>query len=127
MLDVLRFWFDRGVDGFRVDAIHQLVEAQTLRDNPESPDWREGMPPARRQTRLYSMDQPETQLAIAKMRAVARPYPDERLLIGEAYLPIDRLMAYYGIGLAGFQLPFNFHLISDALEAAGDRDADRRL
>src|SRR5689334_11110609 len=34
MLDVLRFWLDRGVDGFRVDAIHHLIEAEHLRDNP---------------------------------------------------------------------------------------------
>jgi alpha-glucosidase len=33
-------------------------------------------------------------------------------MIGEAYLPIDRLMAYYGAQLGGFHLPFNFHLIS---------------
>ena len=33
-------------------------------------------------------------------------------MIGEAYLPIDRLMAYYGADLGGFHLPFNFHLIS---------------
>ena len=33
-------------------------------------------------------------------------------MIGEAYLPIDRLMAYYGADLTGFHLPFNFHLIS---------------
>jgi alpha-glucosidase len=42
----------------------------------------------------------------------------ERLMIGEAYLPIDRLMAYYGVDLRGFHLPFNFHLISTPWEAA---------
>ena len=45
MCDVLRFWFDRGVDGFRVDAIHHLFEDEEGRDNPPDPDWREGMPP----------------------------------------------------------------------------------
>jgi alpha-glucosidase len=45
MLDVLRFWFERGVDGFRVDAIHHLFEDGGLRDNPPNPDWREGMSP----------------------------------------------------------------------------------
>src|SRR3954452_20822561 len=43
MLDVLRFWLERGVDGFRVDAIHHLFEDIELRDNPINPDWREGM------------------------------------------------------------------------------------
>src|SRR3954453_3090027 len=45
------------------------------------------------------------------MRRVADAY-DDRVLIGEAYLPIDQLMAYYGADLTGFHLPFNFHLIS---------------
>ena len=56
------------------------------------------------------MDQPEVHDAIAAMRRVADEYPD-RVMIGEAYLPIDRLMAYYGVDLSGFHLPFNFHLI----------------
>jgi alpha-glucosidase len=112
MLEVLRFWFDRGVDGFRVDAIHHLFEDAQLRDDPVDPDWREGLPPSRRLLRSYSMDQPEVHGAIALMRGVAKSYADERLLIGEAYLPIERLMAYYGMALSGFHLPFNFHLIS---------------
>ena len=57
MLGVLRFWLDRGVDGFRVDAIHHLIEAEHLKDNPPNPDWREGQSPARRLARVYSLDQ----------------------------------------------------------------------
>jgi alpha-glucosidase len=45
MCDVLRFWFERGVDGFRVDAIHHLIEDEQLRDNPPDPRWRPGMTP----------------------------------------------------------------------------------
>jgi alpha-glucosidase len=115
MLDVLRFWLDRGVDGFRVDAIHHLIEAEHLRDNPPNPDWREGQSPARRLARLYSLDQDETHDAIAAMRALADSYPD-RVLIGEASLPIEQLMAYYGVGEPGFHLPFNFHLIKSPWE-----------
>jgi alpha-glucosidase len=63
------------------------------------------------------MDLPEVQEAVAAMRRVADAYPGQRLLIGEAYLPIDRLMAYYGVDLSGFQLPFNFHLLSTPWEA----------
>jgi alpha-glucosidase len=111
MLDVLRFWFRRGVDGFRVDAIHQLIEDDQLRDNPPDPNWRPGMSPARRLLRAYTMDQPEVHEAIAAMRQIADSFGD-KVMIGEAYLPIDRLMAYYGVDLTGFQLPFNFHLMS---------------
>jgi alpha-glucosidase len=63
------------------------------------------------------MDQPEVHEAIAAMRRVADEYGD-RLMIGEAYLPLDRLMAYYGVDLGGFQLPFNFHLISTQWQPA---------
>ncbi len=112
MLAVLRFWLDRGVDGFRVDAIHRLIEDTGLRGNPPNPDWRPGMSPARRLIGAHTMDQPEVHEAIAAMRRVTDGYPGDRVLIGEAYLPIDRLMTYYGINLSGFHLPFNFHLLS---------------
>ncbi|MBK1656765.1 alpha-amylase family glycosyl hydrolase [Paracraurococcus ruber] len=122
MLDVLRFWLDRGVDGFRVDAIHHLFEDASLRDNPPNPAWRDGMSPARRVLRTHTMDQPEVQGAVAAMRRLADLYPGERLLIGEAYLPIDRLMAYYGVDLSGFHLPFNFHLLSTPWSAPAIAD-----
>ena len=117
MLEVLRFWFERGVDGFRVDAIHHLFEDEALRDNPPNPDWRPGMPQARSLLRVHTMDQPEVHDAVAGMRRIADGY-GERLMIGEAYLPIEQLMRYYGEGLAGFHLPFNFHLISCPWNAA---------
>lgn len=117
MVEVLRFWFARGVDGFRVDAIHHLIEDEQLRDNPPNPEWCAGMSPARSVIRRYTMDQPEVHEAIAAMRRVANEFGG-RLLIGEAYLPINRMMAYYGADLTGFQLPFNFHLISAAWQPA---------
>ena len=126
MLDVLRFWLDRGADGFRVDAIHHLFEDAELRDNPPNPDWRPGMSPARRVLRARTMDQPEVQSAITAMRRVTDAYADQRLLIGEAYLPIDRLMAYYGTDLSGFHLPFNFHLITTPWTADAIADLVRR-
>jgi alpha-glucosidase len=111
MLEVLRFWFEHGVDGFRVDAVHYLFEDEQPRDNPVNKDWREGTSPSRHLFRPYTMDQPEVHEAIAVMRRVADRYED-RVMIGEAYLPIDRLMAYYGVDQTGFRLPFNFHLLS---------------
>jgi hypothetical protein len=53
---------------------------------------------------------PEVLDVIAGMRAVLREY-GERVLIGEIYLPIERLVAYYGPSLTGADLPFNFQLI----------------
>jgi alpha-glucosidase len=109
--EVMRFWLDRGVDGFRVDAIHMLLEDESLEDNPPNPAWRPGMSPARQLLRVHTADLPETQTVIAGMRRVVDEF-DDRVMIGEAYLPIDRLMRYYGESLQGCHLPFNFHLIS---------------
>ncbi len=39
MLDVLRFWLDRGVDGFRVDVLWHLIKDEQFRDNPPNPAW----------------------------------------------------------------------------------------
>ena len=111
MCEVLRFWFDRGVDGFRVDAIHHLHEDEQDRDNPPDPNWRPGMKPNKRWVQIRTVDQPGVHASIRSMRSVADAYSN-RVMIGEAYLPIDQLMAYYGADLSGFHLPFNFHLIS---------------
>ena len=111
MSEVMRFWLNRGVDGFRVDAIHHLHEDEEERDNPLDPDWRPGMAPTARWRNFRTTDQPSVHDSIQAMRRVANEYQD-RVLIGEAYLPIDRLVTYYGADLTGFHLPFNFHLIS---------------
>jgi alpha-glucosidase len=116
MCDVLRFWLERGVDGFRVDAIHHLYEAESLHDNPPNPRYRKGMAPHLRHSRRFTVDLPEVLDAVREMRAVVADY-DDRVLIGEAYLPFDRLMRYYGAELDCFHLPFNFHLIGAAWEA----------
>jgi alpha-glucosidase len=116
--DVMRFWLDRGVDGFRVDVIWHLIKDEQLRDNPPNPDYREGVdPPARRLVQAYSTDQPEVHDVVAEMRDVLDQY-DERVMIGEIYLPVDRLVDYYGRGdRQGAHLPFNFHLILTAWDA----------
>jgi alpha-glucosidase len=121
MLGVLRFWLDRGVDGFRVDAIHHLFKDELWRDNPPNPAYRPGMPPRRQHLRQYTTDLPEVQGAVREMRALLEGR-GERVLIGEAWLPFDRLMAYYGDRLDCFHLPFNFHLIGTRWDASAIRD-----
>jgi alpha-glucosidase len=120
MQGCLRFWLERGVDGFRIDAIHHLFKDEALPDNPPNPDYREGMSPRRRLIRKYTTDLPEVQDAAREMRALVSSF-GERVLIGEAWLPFDRLMAYYGPALDHFHLPFNFHLIGTRWDAAALR------
>ena len=110
MFDNMRFWLDKGVDGFRVDVIWHLIKDEQFRDNPPNPGFRPGQSEINRNLQIHSADQPEIHRVIAEMRAVMEEY-DHRLLIGEIYLPLERLMHYYGEDGAGVHLPFNFQLI----------------
>ena len=109
--DVMRFWLGKGVDGFRVDVIWHLIKDAGFRDNPPNPNYFEGRPPHERNLTQYSTDQPEVHEVIAEMRRVTDEF-DNRVLIGEVYLPLQRLVAYYGNDLTGAQMPFNFALLS---------------
>ncbi len=111
MHDVMRFWLRRGVDGFRVDVMWHLIKDDLLRDDPPNPDFVSGQQPYQQQIPLYSTDRPEVHDAVAELRQVIDEF-DDRVLIGEIYLPPDKLVAYYGRDLAGAHLPFNFALIS---------------
>ena len=110
MLGVLRFWLDRGVDGFRVDALRQLIKDDQWRDNPPNPAYQPGMAPYHTLLPAHSTDQPAVHEMITLMRRTVDEYR-ERLLIGELYLSIERLVTYYGVDGMGVHLPFNFHLI----------------
>jgi alpha-glucosidase len=109
--DVMRFWFAREVDGFRVDAITHALKDPLLRHNPPAgppvppfPRDRTGLDPA------WSDDQPGMTEVVRFLRGVADEYP-ERLLVGEAYLPVERLARYLGDGVSdGFQRTFDFEL-----------------
>jgi alpha-glucosidase len=111
MYGAMRFWLDRGVDGFRLDAFNFLIKDDHFRDNPDNPDWQEGDPPWTRQRRIYSEDRPEMLGILREMRALTDPYDGDRVLIGEIYLPLERVVSYYGPELDGVHLPFNFGLV----------------
>lgn len=110
MLDVMRFWFDRGVDGFRIDVLWHMIKAEGLPDNPLNPHYHPGLGEMHKVMQLHSTDQPEVHEICAEMRRIADRFGD-RALIGEIYLPIEKLMTYYGQQLEGVHLPFNFQLI----------------
>ena len=116
MADVMRFWFRRGIDGFRVDAVEHLAPDAQLRDNPPNPHWREHEGPARSHVRTYTAHQPDGYRAAKEMRRVADEFAD-RVLLGEAYGTLDEVVGYYGEALDGFHLPFNFELVSAPWDA----------
>jgi hypothetical protein len=109
--DAMRFWLRKGVDGFRVDVMWHLIKDSHFRDNPPNPHFVEGRPPHEKILTKYSTDQPEVHEVVAEMRRVIDEF-DDRVLIGEIYLPLHRLVAYYGNNLAGAQMPFNFALLT---------------
>ena len=109
MLDVMRFWLDRGVDGFRIDVLWHILKAESFPDNPPNAAYHPTMGEKFLVIQTHSTDQPDVHEVIAEMRSIADSYRggDECVLIGEICLPLDRLMAYYG----GVHLPFNFELV----------------
>src|SRR5438876_764596 len=111
MLGALRFWLDRGVDGFRVDVIWLMIKDDQFRDNGLNPNWKQNDDPSKYQDGRYTEDQPGIQEIVRDMRALLDSYGD-RVLIGEIYLPIERLVQYYGEALDGAHLPFNFQFVT---------------
>jgi alpha-glucosidase len=124
MYDVLRFWLERGVDGFRVDVIWHLIKDGQFRDNPPNLRYRPGDPPYDRLDPVYTTDRPEVHEVIGEMRRLVDAY-DDRVLIGEIYLPLERLVTYYGVDLEGVHLPFNFQLLQCAWNAGAIVDLVR--
>ena len=118
MYDALRFWLDRGVDGFRIDVLWHLIKAAEFPDNPLNPDYHPALGEMHKVMQHHSTDQPEVHEIAGEMRRLADGY-GERVLIGEIYLPIEKLVTYYGCELEGVHLPFNFQLIDAPWNARG--------
>ncbi|WP_369722244.1 alpha-amylase family glycosyl hydrolase [Bradyrhizobium sp. LLZ17] len=121
--DVMRFWLDRGIDGFRVDASAVLIKDHLLRDNPPAPQA-EDKPPPQRFTPVFTDDRPETMQCIEFIRETIDRY-DSRLLCGEVQGKTDRIGHFYGTERPRLHLPLNFALLDCdwdvlALQAAID-------
>jgi oligo-1,6-glucosidase/alpha-glucosidase len=118
MTDALRFWLDRGVDGFRIDVLWHIVKAEGLPDNPANPAWTPAVTERDRLIQQHSTDQPEAHGIAAEFRALADHY-GSRVLVGEIFLPNERLVKWYGTPeTPGVHLPFNFQLIENPWDAA---------
>jgi alpha-glucosidase len=104
---ILRFWFDRGIAGFRIDVAHALIKDRELRDEPD-PDGE----------RVFSMNRPETHEILRDWRRVADGYEPPRVLVGEAYvLDFAGWASFYGSGSDELHLAFNFALVHAHFEA----------
>ncbi len=86
LLDVARFWLDRGVDGFRFDAINFALYDPLLRDNPPAPPGGKRTRPFDYQSRIHNQSQPEIPAFLARVRALMDRYPD-RFSVAEVVGP----------------------------------------
>jgi alpha-glucosidase len=115
--DIYRFWFDRGVAGFRIDVAHGIVKDRELRDNPvATADDPPGVR-AHGQRTVYNMERPEVHDVLRRWRALANTYDPPRILLGETYVLDVRTMGrFYGTG-DELHLAFNFTFIHAPFEA----------
>ncbi len=120
MHDVLRFWLDRGVDGFRIDVAHKMARDPELRDNPPEPPG--GFPSGARRDE----DWPEVHAILREFRRLLDRY-DDRMAVGEVgiYDPA-RLVRYFGDALDELHLAFNFAFLVQPWSAEAFRASVER-
>lgn len=116
LADVMSFWLDRGVDGFRVDASAVLIKDDLLRDNPPDPEADGETPPPQANIPVFTDDRPEAMDCIEYIREVVDRY-DGRLLCGEVQGKIDRIGHFYGNSKPRLHLPLNFALLDSEWNA----------
>ncbi|HKD88972.1 MAG TPA: alpha-amylase family glycosyl hydrolase [Streptosporangiaceae bacterium] len=106
--EILRFWFDRGIAGFRIDVAHGLYKDADLRDNPVLPPGSSRLDGRFGQRPVYNANRPETHSVYRDWRKIAEGYSPAKLLVGETWVgDLGRLASYYGDG-DELQLAFNF-------------------
>ncbi len=117
MWDIVRFWLDRGVDGFRLDAINWLGKDMRWPNNP----LRLGLRGYTRQQHLYDRDQALCHEVMRELRQVISAYPDV-VLIGEAAADTPGGPAsFYGQGDDELHLVFDFRLMKSPWRAESFR------
>jgi len=128
MFDIIRFWLDRGIDGFRVDAAHYILKDPHLRDNPPNPSQKpvllKPMGDYDSQLHLYDNGHADVHSVFRELRHLLDQYSIDRprMLIGEVHI-LDRQVwaSYYGADLDELHLPFNFGLLGVAWTAQAVR------
>jgi len=135
LLDVARFWLDRGVDGFRLDTINFYVHDKLLRSNPALPkDQRDtsiapSVNPYNHQRHLYSKNQPENLDFLRRFRAVLDEFPAATAVgeIGDAQIGLE-IMGEYTAGNDKIHMCYSFEFLSrEAPTAARFADVLARI
>ncbi len=103
MMNVFRYWADRGVDGFRLDVFNNYFKDAQFRDNPTKP----GIRPFDRQVHRYDTNQSEMMRVVADIRSVLDEYP-ERYVVGETFMANTKITASYS-GPGKLHAAFDFY------------------
>ncbi|HEX5898568.1 MAG TPA: alpha-amylase family glycosyl hydrolase, partial [Solirubrobacteraceae bacterium] len=115
--DILRFWMDRGIAGFRIDVAHGIVKDRELRDNPPATEDDIDHHRWLGQRAEYSMNRDEVHDVFRRWRTVVDPH--DAVLVGETWvLDLEKLMRFYGEDLDELHLAFNFVFLHADFEAA---------
>lgn len=124
LLDTMRFWLERGVDGFRLDTVNYYFHDRHLRDNPFNPDHT-GPDTYGFQLPLFSKNQPENIAFLKRLRALTDEF-DARMMVGEVgdggQAAID-IMAAYTEGTDRLHMCYSFEMLSPEFTAAHFRRA----
>ncbi|XP_025411875.1 maltase 2-like [Sipha flava] len=127
MKNNMRFWLDRGIDGYRLNSVSNLVEDSKFLDEPKKP---EEIAEKEKNTHKqyyhpYTMDLPETYGMVKQFKDIMEEYKQRdgktRVLIIEAHTSINNTMKYYGTD-PGAYLPFNFGLITKLNDGSNASD-----
>lgn len=121
--DILRFWFDRGVAGFRIDVAHAIIKDRELRDNLPVDDETDARARRIGQQPIYNMNRPEAHEVLRRWRTLSDEFDPPRILVGETFvLDLERMVAFYGEKNDELNLAFNFPFVFASLDAGGLRE-----
>lgn len=129
--EILTFWFDKGVAGFRIDVCHMIVKDAELRDNPLTGPDDHPLDQLKGQRQEFNSFRPEVHDVLRRWRKLADGYDPARVLLGETYvLDVDKMAAFYGDG-DELDLAFNFTFVNGPFDAEKMRstveETDSRL
>ena len=127
MFDTVRFWLDRGVDGFRIDVAHFVMKDPDFTDNPPAPDPTAAsnlnpMRPSDGRHHVHSKAHPDAHGVYRGFRAILDEYDGDRFSVGEIHIfDWDEWASYYGDG-DELHMPFNFSLVWAGWDPKAIRD-----
>jgi alpha-glucosidase len=114
LLDTMRFWLDRGVDGFRLDTVNYYFHDRKLRSNPpeQREDTRPAVNPYDMQDHLYSKTRPENIAFLERIRALLDEYEGRAMVgeVGEGRRAVQ-VMAEYTSGPKRLHMAYSFEML----------------